>query len=157
MQPELETYRRSIYQIRRRAAHILSEGEEKLLSAAGEIAEGPERIGGAFRDADIRFDPVKDEKGEEHPLTNGTFVPLLESADRTLRRNAFEGYYARMGAFRNTLAATLDAEFRQRLFFARARKYPDTLTAALDRTEVPTEVYTNLIEAVHANLDKMYR
>ena len=157
VQPELETYRRSIYQIRRRAAHILSEGEEKLLSAAGEIAEGPERIGGAFRDADIRFDPVKDEKGEEHPLTNGTFVPLLESADRTLRRNAFEGYYARMGAFRNTLAATLDAEFRQRLFFSRARKYPDTLSAALDRTEVPTEVYTNLIEAVHANLAKMYR
>ena len=157
VQPELETYRRSIYQIRRRAAHILSEGEEKLRSAAGEIAEGPERIGGAFRDADIRFDPVKDEKGEEHPLTNGTFVPLLESADRTLRRNAFEGYYARMGAFRNTLAATLDAEFRQRLFFSRARKYPDTLSAALDRTEVPTEVYTNLIEAVHANLDKMYR
>ena len=156
-QPALETYRRSIYQIRRRAAHILSEGEEKLLSAAGEIAEGPDRIGGAFRDADVRFEAVRDEKGESHPLTNGTFVPLLESADRTLRRNAFEGYYARMGAFRNTLAATLDAEFRQRLFFARARKYPDTLTAALDRTEVPTEVYTNLIEAVHANLDKMYR
>ena len=157
VQPALETYRRSIYQIRRRAAHILSEGEEKLLSAAGEIAEGPDRIGGAFRDADVRFDPATDEKGESHALTNGTFVPLLESADRTLRRSAFEGYYARMGAFRNTLAATLDAEFRQRLFFARARKYPDTLTAALDRTEVPTEVYTNLIEAVHANLDKMYR
>ncbi len=157
VQPALETYRRSIWQIRRRAAHILSEGEEKLLSAAGEIAEGPDRIGGAFRDADVRFEAVRDEKGESHPLTNGTFVPLLESADRTLRRNAFEGYYARMGAFRNTLAATLDAEFRQRLFFARARKYPDTLTAALDRTEVPTEVYTNLIEAVHANLDKMYR
>ena len=156
-QPALETYRRSIYQIRRRAAHILSEGEEKLLSAAGEIAEGPDRIGGAFRDADVRFDPVRDGKGEEHPLTNGTFVPLLESGDRTLRRNAFESYYARMGAFRNTLAATLDAEYKQRLFFSRARKYPDTLTAALDRTEVPTEVYTNLIEAVHANLDKMYR
>ncbi len=156
-QPALETYRRSIYQIRRRAAHILSEGEEKLLSAAGEIAEGPDRIGGAFRDADVRFDPATDEKGESRALTNGTFVPLLESADRTLRRSAFENYYARMGAFRNTLAATLDAEFRQRLFFARARKYPDTLTAALDRTEVPTEVYANLIEAVHANLDKMYR
>ena len=156
-QPALETYRRSIYQIRRRAAHILSEGEEKLLSAAGEIAEGPDRIGGAFRDADVRFDPVRDGKGEEHPLTNGTFVPLLESGDRTLRRNAFESYYARMGAFRNTLAATLDAEYKQRLFFSRARKYPDTLTAALDRTEVPTEVYTNLIETVHANLDKMYR
>ena len=157
VQPELETYRRSIYRIRRRAAHILSDKEEGLLAAAGEIAVGPERIGGAFRDADVRFDAVKDGKGEEHTLSGGTFVPLLESADRTLRRNAFETYYAQMGAFRNTLAATLDAEFRQRLFFSRARRYDDTLSAALDETEVPTAVYHNLIEAVHGNLDKMYR
>ena len=156
-QPELETYRRNIYQIRRRAAHILSDKEEGLLAAAGEMAMGPQQIAASFRDADVRFDPVKDEKGEEHALTGGTFVPLLESADRVLRRNAFEGYYARMGAYRNTLAASLDAEFRQRLFFSRARRYPDTLSAALDETEVPTEVYTNLIEAVHGNLDKMYR
>ena len=32
-QPELETYRRSIYQIRRRKAHILSPGEERLLAS----------------------------------------------------------------------------------------------------------------------------
>ena len=157
VQPELETYRRSIYQIRRRAAHILSDREEGLLAAAGEMAMGPDRIGGAFRDADVRFAPVKDSEGKEHQLTDGTLVPLLENADRTLRRNAFETYYAQMGAFRNTLAATLDAEFRQRLFFSRARRYEDTLSAALDENEVPTEVYTNLIEAVHANLDKMYR
>ena len=156
-QPELETYRRSIYQIRRRAAHILSGECEALLASAGEIAETPDKIGSIFRNADIRFDAAKDEKGAEHTLTNGTFVPLLESGDRTLRRSAFEQYYARMGAFRNTLAATLNGEFKQRLFFSRARRYPDTLSAALDETEVPTEVYTNLIEAVHGNLDKMYR
>jgi oligoendopeptidase F len=156
-QPELETYRRSIYQIRRLAAHILSEKEEKLLAAAGEMAAAPDQISSTFRDADIRFDPVKDSEGKEHPLTDGTLVPLLESADRTLRRNTFRSYYARMGAFRNTLAATLDAEFKQRLFYSRARRYPDTLSAALDDNEVPTAVYTNLIEAVHGNLDKMYR
>ena len=156
-QPELETYRRSIYQIRRRAAHILSGECEALLASAGEIAETPDKIGSIFRNADIRFDAAKDENGAEHTLTNGTFVPLLESGDRTLRRSAFEQYYARMGAFRNTLAATLNGEFKQRLFFSRARRYPDTLSAALDETEVPTEVYTNLIEAVHGNLDKMYR
>ena len=33
-QPELETYRRSLYQIRRRKA-ILSPAEEKLLASAG--------------------------------------------------------------------------------------------------------------------------
>ncbi|MEI3062461.1 MAG: hypothetical protein V8S72_05755 [Oscillospiraceae bacterium] len=48
VQPELETYRRSLYQIRRRAAHILSPKEETLLAAAGEMADSPESIGSVF-------------------------------------------------------------------------------------------------------------
>ena len=31
------------------------------------------------------------------------------------------------------------------------------MAASLDETNVPTSVYTNLIEAVHKNMDKMYR
>ncbi|MBR5343471.1 MAG: oligoendopeptidase F [Oscillospiraceae bacterium] len=156
-QPELETYRRSLYQIRRRKAHILSPEEEKLLAAAGEMAEAPENIGSVFRNADLKFPEVEDSRGEKHALTGGSFVPLEESADRVLRRNAFEALYGRMGEYKNTIAATLDAQFKQLRFFAGARKYPSTIEASLDRTEVPVEVYTNLIEAVHANLDKMYR
>ena len=38
-----------------------------------------------------------------------------------------------------------------------ARHYDSTLQASLDATEVPVPVYLNLIEAVHGNLDKMYR
>ena len=156
-QPELETYRRVLYQIRRRAAHILSPAEEKLLAAAGEMAEAPENIGSVFRNADLKYPEVEDGKGEKHVLTDGSFVPLLESADRVLRRNAFETYYSRYNEYKNTVAATLDAQFKQLRFFSDARKYESTIEASLDNTEVPVPVYTNLIEAVHANLDKMYR
>ena len=92
-----------------------------------------------------------------HPLTNGSFVPLLESSDRDFRRRVFETYYNRLGEYKNTVAATLNAQFKQLCFFANARGYSGTLEASLDRTEVPASVYLNLIEAVHANLDKMYR
>ncbi len=156
-QPELETYRRSLYRIRRRAEHILTPAEETLLAAAGEMAQSPDDIGSVFRNADLKFPDVEDKDGVKHQLTDGSFVPLLESSDRVLRKNAFDAYYDRLGEFKNTIAATLDAEFKQRRFFATARKYPSTLTAALDATEVPVEVYLNLIEAVHANMDKMYR
>lgn len=156
-QPELETYRRSLYRIRRRAAHILSPAEETLLASAGEMAQSPDDIGSVFRNADLKFPDVEDKDGAKHQLTGGSLVPLLESGDRVLRKNTFDAYYDRLGQFKNTIAATLDAEFKQRRFFAAARKYPDTLAAALDGTEVPQEVYLNLIEAVHANLDKMYR
>ncbi len=156
-QPALETYRRVLYQIRRRAAHILSPAEEKLLAAAGEMADAPENIGSVFRNADLKFPAVEDSKGEQHALTGGSYGPLMESEDRVLRRNAFETLYGRIDEYKNTIAATLDAQFKQLRFFAGARKYPSTIEASLDRTEVPVEVYTNLIEAVHGNLDKMYR
>ena len=156
-QPELATYRRPIERVRRRRAHILSPECEALLANAGEMADGPDAIFGVFHNADLRFPAVTDGAGAEQPLTDATFVPLLQSGDRTLRRNTFETYYATLGGYRNTLAATLDAQFKQLRFFANARRYPSTLDAALDATEVPVSVYDSLIESVHANLDKMYR
>ena len=153
----LETYRRDLEKIRRRKAHILSPEEEKLLAAAGEMAGAPDGIYSVFRDADMTYPSVADGEGALHPLTDGTFVPLLESPDRTLRKNAFTAYYQRLGEFKNTVAATLDAQFKQLRFFANARRYNSTLEAALDDTEVPVAVYDNLIEAVHGNLDKMAR
>ena len=156
-QPELATYRRPIERVRRRRAHILSPECEALLANAGEMADSPDAIFGVFHNADLRFPAVTDGAGAEQPLTDATFVPLLQSGDRTLRRNAFETYYATLGGYRNTLAATLDAQFKQLRFFANARRYPSTLDAALDATEVPVSVYDSLIESVHANLDKMYR
>ena len=156
-QPELETYRRPLYEIRRRKAHILSPAEEKLLAAAGEMSRSPDSISSILRDADLRFPDAVDKDGVSHALTGGSFIPLMESSDRVLRRSAFEQYFKVLGGVRNTLAATLDAQFKQLRFFSEARGYQSTLEAALDNNEVPVEVYTNLIEAVHGNLDKMYR
>ena len=51
----------------------------------------------------------------------------------------------------------MDAQNKQLKFFAEARNYPNAFEASLDGTNVPTEVYLNLIEAVHKNLDKMHR
>ena len=154
--PELETYRRVLCSVRRKKAHILSAAEETLLSAAGEMADSPDNICGIFRDADMSYPDAVDSDGASHQLTGGTFVPLLMSDDRALRKDAFEKYYGALGQFKNTVAATLDAQFKQLRFFSTARKYESTLQASLDATEVPVEVYTNLIDAVHANLDKMY-
>lgn len=156
-QPELETYRRSLYQIRRRKDHILSPAEERLLASAGEMANASENIAGVFRNADQIFPDVTDSQGNVHPLTDATFVPLLTSPDRELRRRAFETYYKQLGQYRNTIAATLDGQFKQLCFFSNARHYDSTIQASLDATEVPVPVYMNLIEAVHNNLDKMYR
>ena len=156
--PELTVYKRKLYNIRRRKAHILSAECEQILASASEMANGPESIHGIFSNAELKFPDVTDKEGVAHPLTNESFVALLtESTDRDFRKKVFETYYGRMSDYRNTFASMLDAQFKQLRFFAGARKYGTTLEASLDATEVPTAVYHNLIDAVHANLDKMYR
>ena len=155
--PELELYRRNLDRIFRRKEHTLSPAEEALLASAGEMAAQPDNIYSMFADADLTFADAVDSQGEKHPVTHGTYGPLLYSQDRTLRKTAFESCYAGYGQFRNTCAATLNAQTKQLKFFADARKYPNTLAAALDETEVPVEVYTNLIDAVHRNLPAMHK
>jgi len=156
-EPGLERYRRYLSDTRRRKEHILTPAEEKLLAAAGEMANAPDSIYGMFADADMKFPDAVDSQGNAHPLSQGTFVPYEESADRVLRKSAYENLYHSFANFKNTAAAVLNAQGKQLKFFADARKYPSTLDAALDATNVPTSVYLNLIEAVHQNLDKMHR
>ena len=155
--PGLERYRRYLTDARRMKAHTLSAAEEKLLSGTRRISGAPSNIFGMFANADLKFPDALDSEGNAHPVTNGTLVPLLDSPDRVLRKNAFESMYHTVGAFRNTGAALMNAQMQQLKFYADARHYPSTLDAALSRTNVPTEVYHNLIAAVHANMDKMHR
>ena len=156
-EPKLERYRRFLTDLRRHKEHVLSPAEEKLLAAAGEMAQAPDSIYGSFADADITFPDAVDSNGNKHPLTQGTFISCEESPDRVLRKSAYENLYHSFGNFKNTAAAVLNAQGKQLKFFADARKYPSTLEASLSRTNVPTSVYLNLIEAVHQNLDMMHR
>lgn len=156
-EPALETYRLALTRIRSKRAHILSDAEEKLLAAAGEMSQAPDSVYSVFADADLKFPSATDKDGNSHPVTHGTYIPLMHSADRILRKSAFASLYSVYGQFRNTAAALLSAQVKQLKFYADARKYDSTLQASLDGNYVPTEVYTNLISAVHENMAPMYR
>lgn len=155
--PGLERYRRYLNNERRRREHTLSAAEERLLAAAGEMANAPDTVFGAFINADMRYPDAVDSEGKPHALSQSTFVPLEESGDRALRKSAYENLYNTLGGMRNTAAGLLDAQNKQQKFFATARKYGSAREAAMDRTNVPVSVYDNLIEAVHRNMDKMHR
>ena len=155
--PKLERYRRYLADLRRKKPHTLSIAEEKLLAAAGEMAQTPDTIYGALADADLTFRDAVDAQGNAHPLTQGTFVQLEESPDRALRKSAYESLYDGFTAFQNTAAAILNGQNKQLKFYADARKYASALEASLDNTNVPVSVYENLIQAVHEKLPSMHR
>lgn len=162
-QPELEGFRRAIEKVRRMRPHTLPAEQEALLADAGEMVAQPEVAFSMLNDADLTFPDAHDAAGEAHPVTHGTYIPLMTSPDRELRRSAFESLYGTYQQFRNTSAALLGAQARSLKFLAQAHRYQDrpgvpaSMAAALDATEVPEQVYLNLIESVHRNMDHMYR
>lgn len=153
----LKLYEFYLQDIMRIKPHVLSPEMESLLADAGEVTEAADNIYSMFNNADIKFPEIKDENGESVRITHGRFVTLLESRDRRVRKEAFMGLYNTYNSFRNTLAATYSANVKQEIFYAKARKYNSTLERALDANNIPVEVYTNLIEAVHKNMELMYR
>ncbi len=155
--PKLKTYRRYLEDIRRKKAHILSNAEERILAAAGDLAQSPDDIFGLLNDADMTFDSVSDIEGKRYPVTHATFISLLHKTDRSVRKAAFESLYKTYEAHKNTSAAILSAQMKQLNFFSKMRKYDSPLHAALDSSNVNPQVYYNLIETVHENMDYMYR
>ena len=155
--PELTHYRLLLDRVRRQKPHTLSPECEALLAAAGQLSQAPDDIFSMLNDADMSFPDAIDSTGKKHRVTHGTFVPLLQSPDRTLRENAFRSLYSVYQQYRNTSAAVLSAQMKQLQFFADARKYDSALHAALNATEVPVEIYHNLIQTVRENLPAMHR
>ena len=151
-EPAIRHYEVTIDEIRRLRDHTLSVEMEQLLSSAGEMAMTAENGFGMLSDADLRFPPATDSEGREVLLSNGRFVPVQMSADRSLRRDAFEKFYTRYSEFRNTWAALYDGQVKQQIFYARARKYPSTFEAAVGRNNVDPAVCDRLISSVRGKI-----
>jgi oligoendopeptidase F len=154
---ELKVYRQYFENIMRQREHVLSGEMEALLALAGEMAEAPKDIFTMFNNADLRFPTIQGEDGKEVEVTHGRFLPLLQSKNRNVRKDAFQALYSVYGKYRNTLAATYRANVKQEIFYAKARRYGSTLEAALDGSHIPVAVYDQLIDAVHHTFPLMHR
>ncbi len=151
------TYKRTLREMLREKPHTLSKNEESLLAQVGNVSQAPSTIFGMMNNADMKFPKVKNEKGEEVELTHGRYIQFLESRNRDVRKDAFKAVYETYGKWRNTLAATLNANVTKNLFYANARHYPSALEMSLFGDNIPVSVYDNLISTVHEHLPLMHR
>lgn len=155
--PQLVLYRLQLERLIRFKPHTLSEKEEQLLAMQGEMSQA---AGNAFRqllDADLKFGMITDERGVQRELSNATFVQILHSPSRDVRRETFAQYYAQYEAHKHTLTATLAGSIQRDAYYARARGYASSLDSALFPDNVPRAVYENLIATVRAGLPAVHR
>ena len=156
-EPKLELYRKFIDEILRVKAHRLSTEMEKLVALTMEMSQTPSETFSLFSNADMTFPEIKDEDGQTVRLSHGRFVPMLESADRRVREDAFKQYYSEYKKYLNTYASLYNGQVKQQIFYAKARNYESTLVASVDANNVSPVVYHNLVDTVNKNLDKLHR
>lgn len=155
-EPGLELYRRQIQEICRLKEHCLTAEMEKLLAEATEMSNTASDTFSVINNADFQFPEVEDEKGEKVRITHGRYGTLMESADRRVRRESFEKMYSVYQQYVNTLASLYNGQVKMQIFYAKARKYANTLEAAVTANDVSPVVYHNLVETVGKNLDKLH-
>ncbi|CAM4358995.1 oligoendopeptidase F [Paenibacillus phoenicis] len=155
--PVLADYKFTLQEIKREKAHVLSKTEEALLAQVGNLSQAPQQIFGMINNADMKFPKIKDENGNEVDLTHGSYIQFLENPNREVRERAFKAVYETYRKQKNTIAATLSANVNKNMFYSRVRKYPSVLEMSLYGDNIPKEVYTNLIDAVHESLPLLQR
>lgn len=155
----LAPYRVWLQDILRRKPHTLSRDEERLLSMASDPLAAFSNIFRVLKNVDLaaRLPQVEDGKGKKRRLTHASFLNLLQSRDRKVRKAAYDKYYAEYRGNRQTISATLNGVVKTHIFEARVRGFSSALEAALFEDNVTTSVYNMLISAVHDALPVFYR
>ena len=156
-EPRLVLYSHYLDELLRLGPHVRSTEVEVVLAQASEVARTADNSYGMLTNADMKFPPIDDERGNSVELSQSRYGQFRESQDRRVRREAFEVMHSSYQSFRNTLASSLAGSVRSDIFYAKARNYPTSLEAALGPNNIPTQVYSNLIQTVDRNLPLLQR
>lgn len=156
-EPRLAAYTHYFDNLFRRQEHVRSPEVEELLGMADDPLGQIEQAAEMLTNADLVFTPATNLAGESFTVAQATITELLGSADREVRRTAWESYANGYLGVKNTLAATLGGAMKRDVFVARARRYDSALEAALFPVNIPVEVFHNLIDTFKANLPTWHR
>ena len=153
----LDIYRHFIDEQLRMKDYTLSEAEEKILASASDALGKFSNVYGAFNNADIRYGDIVDAEGNTVELTKARYAAFMSSTDRRVREDAWKGVYGEYERLGNTLAANYEGHVKARVFYAKIRGFDSALQAATYGNAIPTEVYTNLIEAARQGSGPLQR
>jgi oligoendopeptidase F len=156
-EPGLKVFKMFLHDIQRMKAHKLSEKEEKILAEAGLLADSPSSIYFVFSNAELPFPQIKLSDGTLARLNQAGYARYRALPNRNDREAVFQAFWGAFKSFKQTIAAQLYGSVKRHMFYARTRVYNSSLESALDKDNIPLDVYAALIENVNNNLDSFHR
>ncbi|HET8630161.1 MAG TPA: oligoendopeptidase F [Thermomicrobiales bacterium] len=153
----LAVYRHYFAKLGVMRGHIRSPEVEETLAEARDVTGGFATIRGALENADLDLGTIADEEGRSVRLRAGNLQRFQRSADRAVRRAAWETSADAYLSMQHTFAGTLIGAIKRDVFYARARRFDSSLEAALAPHAIPVEVFHNLVDTVWKNLPVWHR
>ena len=154
---ELNEFKMFVYDIERLKAHTLNTEEEKIMASAGNITSTPNEVYSIFDNAEMPFAEITLPDEGKIKLTPSAFTKYRTSESRENRKEVFEAFFNKYSQFKNTLGANMSGKINGDYFYAKNRNYNTTLEYALNGPNIPTSVYTTLVDQIHKNLSTLKR
>ena len=156
-EPRLKIYGFYLHDVLRRATHTLTDAEEKILADAQPLAGSASNIYGILSNADFPYPTITLSDGTMFKVDQSGFGEVRTLKTREDRQAGMAAFFNALGGFSRTFGTTMNSSVQKSLFYAKSRKYASTLDAALDVPNIPTTVYTRLIDGVNKNLPTFHR
>lgn len=156
-EPALAEYEHYLDDVLRLEAHTRSPEIEEVLSSFSEVTDAPRDIYSTLTNADMTFPTVEDSEGEAVEITLANFTTLQKRPDRDFRKTVYEAFYDRWAELHNAVGTAYAKSVRTDVTTARTRDYETARAAALDGSNVPTDVYDTLVDTVTANRSSLDR
>ena len=156
-EPRLKTYAFYLRDIARRAAHTLSDAEEKILADAQPLAGSASNIYGILANADFPYPTITLSDGRKVKVDQAGYAEVRTLPKREDRQAGMRAFFDALGGFTRTFGTTMNSSVQKALFYSKSRKYASTLESTLDGPNIPVSVYMRLIDGVNKSLPTFHR
>lgn len=154
---DMGKYKSYIKEVLRVKERSLDPKVESALTALQPIIGGGEALYNRAKLADLRFEPFT-VNGKEYPMSFGLFEGHYEGEmDTELRRAAFDYFYEGLGAYRNTIAATLNMNMQKDKIISELRGFDSVIDHLLFKQNVTRELYERQINGIKNDLAPIMR
>ncbi len=156
-EPGLAIYRQPVRQTLDAAPHTLDGAGEAIVASFGLAARQSGSIYSIFANADMPWPTVRLSDGTEAKLDQSGYGKHREAANRDDRKKVMDAFFGKWKEFERTLGVAFYGNLREDTVYTKVRKYPDSVTRALDADKIPAAVYEQLIRSTNENLPTLHR
>ena len=153
----LSEYAFSLEQIYRYKSHTLSKAEEKIIANATNAMGLCDEAYAALNNADVKFEPIKDEKGKVVELNQSNYSVYIKSKSSKVRKSAFISMHNFYKEHINTISNLYLGDIKEHYFVSNVKKFNSPLEKSLFSDKIKPELYDLLIKVVNENLPLLHR